>query len=45
MSAINSDSTHNEKPVPINMRADASKRNLIDIAARLAGRDHQGGEE
>lgn len=39
MSAINLDTTRNEKPVPINMRADVSKRNLIDIAARLAGRD------
>jgi len=28
-----------EKPVPINMRADIKKRNLIDIAAALSGRD------
>lgn len=26
-------------PVPINMRADVQKRNLIDIGAKLAGRD------
>ncbi|WP_296250034.1 DUF1778 domain-containing protein [Pseudomonas sp. UBA4194] len=28
-----------DKPVPINMRADIKKRNLIDIAAALSGRD------
>lgn len=39
MSAIYSESDKVDKPVPINMRADASKRNLIDIAAKLLGRD------
>ena len=28
-----------EKPVAINMRADVNKRNLIDVAAALMGRD------
>lgn len=27
------------KPVPINMRTDERKRNLIDLAAALSGRD------
>jgi len=27
------------KPVPINMRADEKKRNLIDMAAAMSGRD------
>lgn len=39
MSAIYLESDKADKPVPINMRADASKRNLIDMAAKLLGRD------
>lgn len=39
MSAANTEVIRPEKPVPINMRADVSKRNLIDVAAKLLGRD------
>ncbi|TFY84654.1 DUF1778 domain-containing protein [Pseudomonas kairouanensis] len=31
--------TQKPKPVPINMRADERKRNLIDLAAAMSGRD------
>ena len=33
------ESSEREKPVSINMRADARKRNLIDMAAAICGRD------
>lgn len=32
-------SIERSKPVPINMRADEKKRNLIDLAAAMSGRD------
>jgi len=41
MSTITSEA-RNEKPVAINMRANISKRNLIDVAAALMGRDRTG---
>jgi uncharacterized protein (DUF1778 family) len=33
------ESVEKTKPVPINMRADEKKRNLIDLAAAMSGRD------
>ncbi|WP_426235366.1 DUF1778 domain-containing protein [Pseudomonas sp. TWP3-2] len=33
------ESVEKTKPVPINMRTDEKKRNLIDLAAALSGRD------
>ena len=33
------ESVEKSKPVPINMRADEKKRNLIDLAAAMSGRD------
>lgn len=33
------DVSQKEKPVAINMRADAKKRTLIDMAAAISGRD------
>jgi uncharacterized protein (DUF1778 family) len=32
-------SVEKAKPVPINMRTDEKKRNLIDLAAAMSGRD------
>jgi uncharacterized protein (DUF1778 family) len=39
MTMFSSDATEREKPVAINMRADARKRTLIDMAAAISGRD------
>ncbi|MEH6350497.1 MULTISPECIES: DUF1778 domain-containing protein [unclassified Pseudomonas] len=36
---VNIEKIERSKPVPINMRADEKKRNLIDLAAALSGRD------
>jgi uncharacterized protein (DUF1778 family) len=36
---MNSHTELDLKPVPINMRVDSSKRNLIDMAAEMLGRD------
>jgi uncharacterized protein (DUF1778 family) len=33
------ESVEKAKPVPINMRTDEKKRNLIDLAAAMSGRD------
>ena len=33
------ESVEKAKPVPINMRTDERKRNLIDLAAAMSGRD------
>ncbi|MHC8380250.1 type II toxin-antitoxin system TacA family antitoxin [Pseudomonas sp. LB3P14] len=33
------ESIEKTKPVPINMRTDEKKRNLIDLAAAMSGRD------
>ena len=33
------ESIEKSKPVPINMRANEKKRNLIDLAAAMSGRD------
>lgn len=36
---VNIEKIERSKPVPINMRADEKKRNLIDLAAAMSGRD------
>lgn len=37
--SASTESLEKAKPVPINMRTDEKKRNLIDLAAAMSGRD------